>query len=183
MLKSQANDYEIAGHDGSSLNVQGDRFRAIVSGAERFVADKSWHIEHVEMQAGRVVQISTDGINRLLIEGSDWRNFVEPSDVNNDQSVSALDALTVINELKRRFYSDEATSVLSDPGVLSSGLGDFYDQNGDGKCSALDALRVINDLVRRNASGEGEAVTFDFLSQRAHLLRTLKPGRELLEPS
>ena len=50
-----------------------------------------------------------------------WKNFVEPSDVNNDQNVSALDALTVINELGRPSHSDDLTSELNDAAILVTG--------------------------------------------------------------
>ncbi|MDA9779095.1 Ig-like domain-containing protein [Rubripirellula sp.] len=169
VLKSQVADYEIAGHDGSGLRIQGDRFRAFVTSLHQFVAEHSWHTEELELQAGQLVQVATDGINRLIIEGSNWKNFVKPSDVNNDQNVSALDALTVINELGRRSHSDDLTFELDDAAILVTGEGHFYDQNGDGKCTALDALRVINELARisNGGSGEGESVTADYLTGNA----------------
>lgn len=169
VLKSEVADYEIAGHDGSGLRIQGDRFRAFVTSLHQFAAEHPWHTEELELQAGELVQIATDGINRLIIEGSNWKNFVDPSDVNNDQKVSALDALTVINELVRRNHSDDLTFELKDAAILVTGEGHFYDQNGDGKCTPLDALRVINELVRiRNGgSGEGESVTADYLTGNA----------------
>ena len=156
VIKSEANDYRIAGPDGSALRAEGNQFRAVVTGLKEFVAEKPWHIDRVEMQSGRTVQVATDGINQLLIEGSGWKNFVEPSDINNDQSITALDALTVINELGRRAFSDEQTAALDHPEILATGQGLFYDQNGDGKATALDALRVINQIVGEDGSGAGE---------------------------
>lgn len=167
VLKSQVSDYEIAGHDGSNLKVQGDRFRAFVTSQHQFVAQHPWHTEQLELDAGKLVQVATDGVNRVHIEGSNWKNFVEPSDINNDRNITALDALTVVNELGRRSHSDNLTSELYDSAILVTGEANFYDQNGDGKCTALDALRVINDLARGSVSGEGEAVTADYLSPRS----------------
>ncbi len=132
--------------------------------SHQFDAEHPWHTEELELQAGKLVQIATDEINRLIVEGSNWKNFVKPSDVNNDQNVSALDALTVTNELGRRSHSDDLTFELKDAAILVTGEGHFYDQNGDGKCTAMDALRVINDLARIRNGGFGEG---DYLSGNA----------------
>ena len=158
VIKSDAEQYQIRGHNGDAIEVRGDRFRALVNGIDQFVTEQPWRTEQLTLNNGRLVQIATDGVNRLLTEGSEWKNFVQPSDINNDQSITALDALTVINELVARRYSDDMSSELTAAAVLADGSGNFYDQNGDGKCTALDALRVINDLVRNNsgAAGEGE---------------------------
>ena len=187
VLKSQVDDYQIAAHDGSGLKVQGDRFRAIVTSKHQFVAEHPWHTEQLALEAGKLVQIATDGVNRLIIEGSDWRNFVEPSDVNNDQNVTPVDALTVISELVRRRHSDDLTSELNDAVILVTGEGHFYDHNGDGRCTPLDAIRVINDLARSlaqsNVSGEGEAVTADYLSGGSDAIwsRDMESYEELFE--
>ncbi len=44
-----------------------------------------------------------------------WQNFMRAGDVNNDGSVTAGDALRIINELGRREYSDGDTQDLVDP--------------------------------------------------------------------
>lgn len=57
-------------------------------------------------------------------------NDINPLDVNDDQAITALDALTVINGLRR------------------GGPNGFSDVNGDGNTTAGDALLVINGLSR-----------------------------------
>jgi large repetitive protein len=84
------------------------------------------------------------------ISGSALRNQSLPSDVNNDGDVSAIDALMVINYLRR------TASRSSGESVVSTSSGSLYpDVNGDGDVTALDALHVINHIRRgRRASGE-----------------------------
>ena len=96
-----------------------------------------------------------------------WQNAINPSDVNNDRTTTALDALQIINELSRGTYTDSSTGFLRSPAELEPWPGVYYDQNGDGRATALDALRVINDLARGSVSGEGEAVTADYLASRS----------------
>ena len=91
-----------------------------------------------------------------------WQNFLRPSDVNNDGSVTALDALVIINELARNLYSNSSDRTLLDPLDVAVWPGTYFDQNGDDRASALDALRVINRLgvvsTSATASGAGEFV-------------------------
>lgn len=74
-------------------------------------------------------------------------------DVNDSGTVSALDALLVINFLDR-FGS---ASTISDD---ARSLGTFLDVTDDGLISGLDALRIINHLIRETetSTAEGEAV-------------------------
>lgn len=81
-----------------------------------------------------------------------WHNAVRPLDVNNDNFISAIDALLVINYLNR-----------VGPGELplTGATGTNYvDTTNDRFLNAIDALRVINYLNRlaspSGASGEGE---------------------------
>jgi hypothetical protein len=76
-----------------------------------------------------------------------WHNFVRASDVNNNGSVTASDALAGINELARGTFSND-DGMLRDPLEMTSWPGVYYDQNADGKLSALDLLRVINEMAR-----------------------------------
>ncbi|MEM6689882.1 MAG: Ig-like domain-containing protein, partial [Planctomycetota bacterium] len=74
-------------------------------------------------------------------------------DVNNDGSVSPIDALLVINRLTSQGPEGED--------VGSSGRSQLYlDVTNDGRVSPLDALQVINYLVSQNGESEaaGEAV-------------------------
>jgi hypothetical protein len=76
-----------------------------------------------------------------------WLNPVRALDVSNDQEVTPLDALLIINELNRR-----------GPGPLPAMAGGetmrFFDPSGDGMIAPFDALLIINFL---NVGGEGEA--------------------------
>ena len=78
-------------------------------------------------------------------------------DVNNDGSVSPIDALVVINQVSRAASLGEGEFAAT--GVTASQF--FTDVNGDNTTSALDALQVINYLAKMNgsqASGEQIAV-------------------------
>ena len=97
---------------------------------------------------------------------SDWRNPARPLDVNNDMSISPLDALVVINALNARGAS-------SDLGVRQNRLGSYLDTNGDRNLSPLDALLVINELNSSDRSsdhytqridGEAETAPAGFVS-------------------
>lgn len=69
-----------------------------------------------------------------------------PTDVNLDQKVTALDALTIINHL-----------TASEPPIANS--NQMLDVNADGSITALDALTVINRLSQSVAfSSEGESI-------------------------
>jgi hypothetical protein len=118
------------------------------------------------------VETAADSSRRIYLDWHRvWQNVIDPSDITNDGIVSALDALTVINELSRGSVTDLLTGQLANPLNLAEWPGSYYDQNGDGLTSALDALRVLNRLALiGSGSGEGEKV--------AGLLMTLeKPER------
>ncbi|MEZ6092323.1 MAG: dockerin type I domain-containing protein [Pirellulaceae bacterium] len=93
---------------------------------------------------------------------ADWRNPARPNDVDNDMSVTPLDALLVINDLNR-----EGSRSL---GVRPHQLTRYLDTNGDGNVSAVDALQVINQLSRgsvppsERAEGEAELAPAGFIS-------------------
>lgn len=76
-----------------------------------------------------------------------WTNPSNRFDVNNENGVTALDALAVINELARHTVFDPATGVLT-PIPPNGFAPPFYDVNVDGKISAVDALQIINELAR-----------------------------------
>jgi large repetitive protein len=108
-----------------------------------------------------------EGLQRVTIEGtaldytsgvpldilddetsSSWHHVPSPHDVNRDGSLDPLDALLVINQLKR---SGVAWLPRVAPAVSLS-----VDTDNDYYVSPVDVLRVINALSRRGA-GEGEA--------------------------
>lgn len=72
---------------------------------------------------------------------SDWQNPGQRLDVNNDLSVTALDALMIINRLP--IYPDGQL-----PDRATSVDRRFLDPTGESKITALDALQIINALGR-----------------------------------
>ncbi len=97
--------------------------------------------------------------NRLLFRSDDVDSSDEdPLDINHDDSVTALDALLIINQLsalKSNLAAGES------PAEAIPQISMAYDANGDGKVSALDALQVINYLGRSEQSitSNGERVS------------------------
>ncbi|MFN6127392.1 MAG: putative Ig domain-containing protein [Planctomycetota bacterium] len=94
---------------------------------------------------------------------SPWQNPARPLDVNNDTTISPIDALVLINRLN------------SDGGGMlpprTRALDPYLDPDGDRALSPLDILRVINEVNRRGASGstrnpdETEIAPAGFLSR------------------
>jgi hypothetical protein len=76
---------------------------------------------------------------------SSMRTLLTPTDVNGDGSVTARDALHVINELGR--YD-------ADAGAPTVAGWSKFDVNRDGHISALDSLVVINRLSPEQADAE-----------------------------
>lgn len=109
---------------------------------------------------------------RLLLN-SDWQNPARPTDVNNDLTISPLDALLVIDKLNSRTTSDLP--------ARTNPLGNYYDTNGDSIFSPIDALFIIDDLNHRPATsrtvqrvdGEAEVGPAGFIS----VPLTTLPGR------
>ena len=92
-----------------------------------------------------------------LVNQSDplWQNQRNYFDSNHSGTLSAIDALLIINELRAKgAHTLGATHLASDP---------FYDVNGDGSVTSLDALRVINALMgvkAASASASASGATF-----------------------
>ncbi len=85
---------------------------------------------------------------------SPWQNWRNPLDVNINGSVTALDALLVINRLN----STGAALLTATDLIFDESNGQpRWDVNGDGVVSAIDALQVINFLNSQSVSPEGEA--------------------------
>jgi hypothetical protein len=79
--------------------------------------------------------------------GSAWQNPTNPLDVDNNQRVTPIDALLVINQLnKARGGVLAGSSIPTFP---------YIDVNGDGRLSPTDALIVISALNRGRGQGEG----------------------------
>jgi len=83
-------------------------------------------------------------------------NPLTPFDADRDGKILPLDALRIINEIRRR-----GTGVFALPTNGSEISRLYFDVNADGRLTALDALRIINAIariLRGGGSGEGEAV-------------------------
>ncbi len=74
------------------------------------------------------------------VGGAPLQNINLPQDVNNDGSVSTIDALLIINTMNRLSNAE---------GESISSSHYYTDVNGDDQTSALDALQVINYLTRQ----------------------------------
>lgn len=110
----------------------------------------------------RIVEVSVDANGRMVwLDGAErpsdfagapgagtsrWNNLNLAADVNNDWTVSPIDALTVINELNIKGSRELSPET-------DSGLNSFVDVSGDFVVSPIDALIVISAL---NASGHEE---------------------------
>jgi hypothetical protein len=92
-----------------------------------------------------------DGTQSIQVTDSDgvWHNRQRPFDVNNDGSVSPVDALLVINFL----------NIFGAGSVPGGSPPPYYDVNSDSFVTPIDALMVINVLNTQGAEGEGEGAT------------------------
>ncbi|HRX79767.1 MAG TPA: Ig-like domain-containing protein, partial [Pirellulaceae bacterium] len=75
------------------------------------------------------------------------RNPANPLDVNADGSLSAIDALLIINEINKNGPHGIPAN--------SPAVAPYWDTNGDGSVSSIDVLRVVNALNSGGAA-EGE---------------------------
>jgi VCBS repeat-containing protein len=104
------------------------------------------------------------------------RNPDNPNDVNADGSVSAIDALLIINEINKNGPHE----IPSD----SAAIAPFWDVNGDGSVSAIDVLRVVNFLNNGGvAEGEGtDLLAADSQSREQGLISNLDADRITVLP-
>jgi Dockerin type I domain/RTX calcium-binding nonapeptide repeat (4 copies) len=97
------------------------------------------------------VSSSTGSLNANLT------NQVLSFDVNQDGQVTPIDALIVINALKRNGTIDVGNQAVR---LLATNGGLYWDVSGDGSVNPIDVLQVINHLNRQSGgSGEGESYT------------------------
>ncbi len=82
---------------------------------------------------------------RQLLAANLFHNDLMPEDVNNDGIVSAVDALTVVNEMNRQRDNGGVNGSVNQRGMMP-------DVNNDGRHTAIDALMVINRLNRGRGS-------------------------------
>ncbi|MDG2224596.1 MAG: choice-of-anchor Q domain-containing protein [Rubripirellula sp.] len=137
--------------------------RLAASDSIQFADNADWRMASPRVKDGEfllVIDNETSNAFVELVTPNPWQNPLDPSDIDNGGSVTAGDALLIINELGRRGFSDRVSQQLVDPLDVVSWPGFYYDQNGSNSVTSLDALRVINRLARIAAEGEGEAIVF-----------------------
>lgn len=153
----------------------------------KFADSRSWRLGQPIVLSG-ILMLTASHVNsalsRITIETSHlYTNPLSPSDINNDGSVTALDALVVINEIARRNRSAGQSYLLGSPS-LDSWRGLYFDQNQDGSVTPLDALRVINELSRASRAALGEASSAAKLADRTTPLHAdAENEREYFEQS
>ncbi len=81
------------------------------------------------------------GAPALNLEPHPWQNWPLAVNVNDDDRITALDALTIINELNRL-----GARALPIPQPFPISRPVYLDVNGDDLVTAADVLHVINDL-------------------------------------
>nr|WP_150122655.1 dockerin type I domain-containing protein [Rhodopirellula islandica] len=135
-------------------------------------------------QSAGVAPVTETFLVQVIENDTPYHNDIEPHDVNSDEEVTALDALTIINYLN-----------IYGPGPVGFGDPGFgYDVNADGFVTALDALLVINHLNQitrptgtvnngeeeSEGSGEGEPIADDQLAQNSETgsNESLAPGNQ-----
>ena len=105
-------------------------------------------------------QINYDALKQIITDVAHdrpfWQNADDPTDVNNDQKTSALDALICINKLQSIQDSDGSANLpLPMPPLMPT---PYLDVNGDGLVTASDPLRIINRLIDLSSTPEGESI-------------------------
>ncbi len=117
------------------------------------VFGQGYLFSRVDLGNGRLLHSFLQGNITIVFDGpTNWTNPVDSFDVNRNQSVTAADALVVINELARRKFSDAGGDFI-DLDLVDLKAFFFYDVSRDNRVTALDALRVINELGRRGLAG------------------------------
>ena len=90
--------------------------------------------------------------------GNRLQNPIRVADVNNNGEVDPLDALLILNLLRRNRTTDmPVDDVIADIPADLTGQR-FYNVDGDDDVDTLDALAVLNALRRQNAGGSGESL-------------------------
>lgn len=105
---------------------------------------------------------------------SAWQNPRNPLDVNDDNFVTPIDALLIINDLQIR-----GPRLLPVPATQIDGQWMYLDVNGDAFTSPIDALIVINYL-NGQLGGEGEFASNDGESDEPASRDYLLPVSRLL---
>ena len=90
VMTSNQTDFEIEDWNGVAMKIRGNKFRATVLPHYDFRSQDTWVNDGHFMRGETLIQSTTDGVNRIDIAGSRWKNFVSPHDINNDGKTSVL---------------------------------------------------------------------------------------------
>ena len=134
-----------------------------------FTSPTQWLLKQPVIRDGRFMRVAQAGSSVVLADGPhDWQNPIQAFDVSSEGTVSARDALLIINELGRGSYHDTHSRHLREATTVAVWPGYYYDVSGDGNITAVDALRVINQMARMAvSSAEGEPVNDSVLPPMA----------------
>ncbi|MFO0921357.1 MAG: trypsin-like serine protease [Pirellulales bacterium] len=114
------------------------------------IADRGWDKLPSQDDAFATMTIQVE----VASQAAPWQNPSNPMDVNGDNLVTPLDALTIINKMNL-----DGIGVLGNRSTIAP---PFFDVDGDGILQPVDALLVINSLFQTNTGSEGEAMdSFD----------------------
>lgn len=148
----------IRGQNDQPIPIAGNQLTLDVVPTQKFASPQIWTVQPTQTIDGIVYQIATNGTATLRIAGAKWTNFIQRFDINASGSVTATDALVIINELNGPQFSS-SDSLLEGIETLPSFPNLYFDTNGDGRVSAVDALQVINRLIEQDAAGESVDVS------------------------
>ncbi len=139
-----------------TTNAQGDALftftSPIVVPAGQFITTTAtWLLDTDNDPATPLDPIGTSEFSdviEVILSNAPWHNVARPLDVNNDQLISPIDVLLVIN-----YLNTFGSGPLPSSRPLDTG---FLDTNGDEVASPLDVLLIIN-FLNSKPLGEGEA--------------------------
>ncbi|MGB7326241.1 MAG: Ig-like domain-containing protein [Rubripirellula sp.] len=129
----------------------------------------------IKKDAFRRRSLRYEQLDRREMLAGDLQNPGNPLDVNNDLTISALDALNVINQLARVSTSSDSEQAIASAAETEQPRDFYFDVTGTDGVTARDALQLINAIGRnspqiafrlandtdRDQSGERDERTFD----------------------
>ena len=112
----------------------------------------------------------------IVVNVNAFQNRGGQFDVNGNGFVTPLDALLIINTLRRNQNNPGSGAFIDlDNGSRPANLPAFPDVNGDGRISPLDALLVINELRRQQGSAESVVAQAESVTDAAAMQSTFAP--------
>ena len=149
---ADGNSLDLDFEDAAALGIQ---VRVEQRAGDPLDLGEGWTTEDPIIVANEFLHVFKQGDNEVRVANqSPYLNPFKNLDVNRSGTVTALDALLIINRLGRQVPIDITTPISAED------LDDFLylNTNNDTRFSALDALFVINGLSAIFLGGEGEAI-------------------------